>query len=104
VDKEIPQCISQVRKLISKFVSDYGDKDPGEESHLGGMLCEGLSTDPQPSTSSHATKEEDEKITENVRINHIIALAWTASGSKRVRKVDGIHHAHLFTFAPVPDT
>jgi len=104
VDNEIPECISQVRKLISKFVSDYGDKDPGEESHLDGMLCEGLSADPQPSTSSHGAKEEDEKITEGIRINHIIALAWTASGSRRVRKVDGIYHARLFTFAPVPDT
>ena len=96
VDNEIPQCIHQVRKLISKFVSDYGDKDPGDESHLDEMLCDGLSADPQPSASSHAAKEEDAKVTENIRINHTVVLAWTASGSRRVRKVDGIYHASSF--------
>ena len=84
-----------MRKLISKFVSDYGDKDPGDETHLDEMLCEGLSADPLPSTSSHAA-EEDEKIAEDIRINHIVVLAWTASGSRRVRKVDGIYHAPSF--------
>jgi hypothetical protein len=90
VDNEIPQCIHQARKLISKFVSNYSDRDPGDESHLEEMICEGLPTDPGPSTSLHETKKEDEKVTESVRITHIIALAWTASGSKRVCEADDI--------------
>lgn len=87
-DSEIPQCIHQARKHISKFVGGYCDKDPGDENNIDGALCEELSAGPRPSTSSHGTKEEGEKATENIRINHVVALAWTASGSRRVREVD----------------
>ncbi|KAF9645624.1 hypothetical protein BDM02DRAFT_492370 [Thelephora ganbajun] len=83
VDNEIPQCIHQVRKLISKFVGDYGNKDSGDESHLDEMIYEELPADPQPSTSTHNAKKQDKEVAENIRINHIVALAWTASGSRR---------------------
>ena len=54
------------------------------------MFCEELSADLQPSTSSHNVKRDDEKIAENIQIDHIVALAWTAPGSRKVRQVDYI--------------
>ena len=84
VDNEIPQCIQQVRKLISKLVSNYCDKDPGDEIHPDEMVWDEPPADPQPSTSSHDAKGGDMNLTGNVRIDHIVALAWTASGSRRV--------------------
>jgi len=52
------------------------------------MLYDGPPANPEPSTSSHDAKEEGEKVTENFRINHIVALTWATSGSRRVRGVD----------------
>lgn len=44
------------------------------------MLCEETSDKPAGSMSS----EGGDATAESVRINHIVALAWTASGLKRV--------------------
>ena len=86
VDSEIPQCIHQARKLISKLVSNYRDTDPGDEIIPDEMVWEELPVDPRPSTSSNDAEGQDTRVTGNVRIDQIVALAWTASGSRRVRQ------------------
>lgn len=91
VDSEIPRCIHQAQKLISKLVSNYGEKEPGDEHGVYETLRE---EKPGPSTSSEGMIKKDDQAAENVRINHVVALAWTASGSKRVRI--GIGYRLLF--------
>ena len=61
-----------------KSVTNYARKDPGGEA------------DPNPSSSavSGEAREKGGNATEKDRINHVAVLAWTASGTKRVRGVD----------------
>ena len=61
--------------MISKSVDDYGDRDPG------------------PPTGSCTEKEG--KAADSLRVDQIVVLAWTTSGSKKVRKAP---------FTPVPET
>jgi len=103
VDNEIPQCIHQVRKLISRLVSNYGDKDPGDGSFLAETLNDELPIDPQPSTSSHDSKGEDATAGEKIITNHVVALAWTASGSRRVSRLDDTPCVTPPPFTQIPD-
>ena len=84
VDKEIPQCIDQARDLVSQFSRKYGDGDPVEPHH---RLIDEVYDEPSPPLSPSGERDENEGPGENIVINHVVALAWTASGSKRVRRM-----------------
>lgn len=49
------------------------------------MICDELLAVPFPSTSSHDQGKGDDEVSGGVRISHVVVLAWTASGMKRVR-------------------
>ena len=78
IDDEIPKCVDEARRMISKSVKNYCEKDPGGKHDLEDDGKAG------PSVSSDGTGEEEGRTAEDIRINHFVALAWTGSGSKRV--------------------
>ena len=86
IEKEVPSCVHQTRKLISESVSKYGNRDPGDESNLDETPYEEpTASDSLPSTSTSPDgKQGEDEAAESVPINHVVALAWASSGSKRV--------------------
>jgi hypothetical protein len=89
-DNEVPQCIHQARKLIYRSVTNYGDKDPGAEFDLDEMMCDELPVDPLPSSSSYNPSKDDNEIAWKNGINSFVVLAWTTSGTKKVRGANKI--------------
>ena len=86
VDDEIPKCIDRARKLISRFVNHYGEKDPREDLDLSEAPWDELLGDPIPSTSPRSAREGGDKAVEMILVNHVVTLGWTTSGSRKVKR------------------
>ncbi|KAF9785403.1 hypothetical protein BJ322DRAFT_827862 [Thelephora terrestris] len=91
-DSEVPQCIHQARKLIYRAVTNYGDKDPGDEIDLDEMMGDEPPADPLPSSSSYNPSKDDNEIAWKNGINNFVILAWTASGTKKGTFISAQEH------------
>ena len=80
----MPGCICEARKLISQFVRDYGEEDARDEDNVDGVPSKEMAEKSAASTSLEAMGGSGDELAENIRINHVVVLAWTGSGSKRV--------------------
>lgn len=84
MDEETPGCILEARKLISQFVRSYGEKGARDERDFDRVPSQETPEKPAASASSQAVGREVGEVAEDIRINHVVVLAWTGSGSKRV--------------------